>query len=344
MLSKQFLVYGASSASFLSLLTVTTVAQAFEYPPSLRGLAVPEPPTIMEYVSSRSAAIALGKSLFWDTNLGSDGQTACASCHGHAGVDPRRINAVNPGANGTFDAGILPGQTKGADFFPTVVFEDPRSRFSTRLRNVDDVVGSQGVLKRAYRELVSSNLVELCDDVTDPVFHNAEGNVRQVTGRNSPSVINAVLNVRNFWDGRANAQFNGVNGSGPIDPTARVWRQVEGTDVLEQVPVLLDMASLASQAVGPVLSSVEMSCSGKMMSTLAHRLLDRHALDSQLVSRSDSVLGKFAMPDGMGLFYTYRELIEEAFLPQWQTTLLPPDGIPQVESNFGQFFGLAIQM
>jgi len=344
MLFKQFLVYGAISASFLSLLTVTTVAQAFEFPPSLRGLAVPEPPTIMEYVSSRSAAIALGKSLFWDTNLGSDGQTACASCHAHAGVDPRRTNAVNPGANGTFDAGILPGQTKGADFFPTVVFEDPRSRFSTRLRNVDDVVGSQGVLKRAFRELVSSNLVELCDDVTDPVFHNAEGNVRQVTGRNSPSVINAVLNVRNFWDGRANAQFNGVNGSGQLDPTALVWRQVKGMDVLEQVPVLLDMASLASQAVGPVLSSVEMSCSGKMMSTLAHRLLDRHALDSQLVSRSDSVLGKFAMPDGMGLFYTYRELIEEAFLPQWQTTLLTPDGIPQVESNFALFFGLAIQM
>ena len=346
MLFKQFFVSIAISAVVLSVAAVTTVAQDSPYPPSLRGLPIPEPPTIEEYVRSRSAAIALGKSLFWDTNLGSDGQTACASCHAHAGVDPRRTNAVNPGANGTFDAGVLPGQTKGIDFFPTVIFEDPRSRSSTRLRNIDDVVGSQGVLKRVYRELVSESgrLVELCEDTPDPVFHDAQGNVRQVTGRNSPSAINAVLNVRNFWDGRANAMFNGVNGSGPLDPNARVWRHSSETNVLEPVSVLLEMGSLASQAVGPVLSSVEMSCSGKVMSTLAHRLLDRRALDSQRISHSDSVLGKFAMPDGMGLFYTYRELIDEAFLPEWHTTLPTPDGIPQVESNFALFFGLAIQM
>jgi len=344
MLFKQFVLPGAISAVVLALAARTTVAQDFDYPPSLRGLAVPEPPTILQYVRSRSAAIALGKSLFWDTNLGSDGQTACASCHGAAGVDPRRTNAVNPGANGTFDAGILPGQTKGVDFFPTVLFEDPRSRFSPRLRDIDDIVGSQGVLKRAYRELVSGTLVELCDDTTDPVFHDAQGNVRQVTGRNSPSVINAVLNVRNFWDGRANAQFNGVNGRGPIDPTARVWRQINGTNVLEPVSVLLEMGSLASQAVGPVLSSVEMSCSGKAMSTLAHRLLDRRALASQRVSNSDSVLGALAMHDGVGLSNTYRELIDAAFLPEWRTTLPTPDGIPQVEANFSLFFGLAIQM
>ena len=344
MMFKQFVVSGAISAVVLALAARNTVAQDLPYPPSLRGLAVPEPPTILEYVRSRSAAIALGKSLFWDTNLGSDGQTACASCHGHAGVDPRRTNALHPGANGTFDAGILPGQTKGADFFPTLVFEDPRSRFGARLRDIDDVVGSQGVLKRAYRQLSSGNLVEVCDDTTDPVFHGAEGNVRQVTGRNSPSVINAVLNVRNFWDGRANAQFNGVNALGPLDPTARVWRQIKGTNALEPVPVLLEMGSLASQAVGPVVSSVEMSCSGKVMSTLARRLLDRRALASQRVSHSDSVLGALAMPDGMGLFNTYRELIDAAFLPQWRTTLPTPDGIPQVEANFSLFFGIAIQM
>jgi cytochrome c peroxidase len=33
----------------------------------------------------RQTAIALGKALFWDRQLGSDGQ-ACASCHFHAGV------------------------------------------------------------------------------------------------------------------------------------------------------------------------------------------------------------------------------------------------------------------
>jgi cytochrome c peroxidase len=29
-----------------------------------------------------------------------------------------------------------------------------------------------------------------------------------VTGRNAPSVINAVFNRDNFWDGRANHDFN----------------------------------------------------------------------------------------------------------------------------------------
>jgi hypothetical protein len=32
--------------------------------------------------------------------------------------------------------------------------------------------------------------------------------VRQVTSRNAPTVINAVFNLRNFWDGRASNIFN----------------------------------------------------------------------------------------------------------------------------------------
>ena len=341
---KRIVVPVAIGAVLLALSARSTVAQVPIYPPSLRTQPVPEPPTIREFVRDPQAAIALGKALFWDIAVGSDGQTACASCHGHAGVDPRRTNVVHPGANGVFDAGILPGHAKGSDFFPTTVFADPASRFSAKLRDVDDVAGSQGVLKRAYRDLATGNLVELCDDVPDPVFHDAGGNVRQVTGRNPPSVINAVLNVRNFWDGRANAWFNGVNGLGPLDPSARVWRQVYGTSQLESVPVTLTKSSLASQAVGPVLSPVEMSCSGRTFPALARRLLDRRALASQRVAAGDSVLGSRAMPDGIGLFNTYRELVDAAFWPEWRTTHPTPDGTPQVEANFSLIFGIAIQM
>ena len=35
-------------------------------------------------------ALALGKALFWDMQVGSDGLHACATCHFHAGADPRR--------------------------------------------------------------------------------------------------------------------------------------------------------------------------------------------------------------------------------------------------------------
>jgi hypothetical protein len=49
-----------------------------------------------DYVRDRDAAIALGKALFWDMQVGSDGIQACASCHFHAGADNRTRNQLNP--------------------------------------------------------------------------------------------------------------------------------------------------------------------------------------------------------------------------------------------------------
>jgi hypothetical protein len=54
--------------------------------------------------------------------------------------------------------------------------------------------------------------------------------------RHAPSVINAVFNHRQFWDGRAQNVFNGVNGLGDLDPDAVVWR---AEDPREPVPVRL---------------------------------------------------------------------------------------------------------
>ena len=42
--------------------------------------------------------------------------------------------------------------------------------------------------------------------------------------RNAPTVINAVFNFDNFWDGRASFIFNGVNPFGFRDRTARLSR------------------------------------------------------------------------------------------------------------------------
>jgi cytochrome c peroxidase len=72
----------------------------------LRGMLPPDPSgteggrkvdLMTDYVLNRSAAILLGKALFWDMEVGSDGATACASCHYHAGVDHRITNQLNPG-------------------------------------------------------------------------------------------------------------------------------------------------------------------------------------------------------------------------------------------------------
>jgi cytochrome c peroxidase len=53
--------------------------------------SVPVPPVFgMDGIlADKTAAIALGKALFWDMQVGSDGVQACASCHFHAGADHR---------------------------------------------------------------------------------------------------------------------------------------------------------------------------------------------------------------------------------------------------------------
>jgi len=54
-----------------------------------------------EFIANLSAAIQLGKALFWDTQAGSDDKTACASCHFQAGADVRTRNQLNPGPTST---------------------------------------------------------------------------------------------------------------------------------------------------------------------------------------------------------------------------------------------------
>ena len=51
------------------------------FEPSLKTVPVPVPFTINDYFADRDAAVRLGKALFWDVRLGSDGMTACATCH-----------------------------------------------------------------------------------------------------------------------------------------------------------------------------------------------------------------------------------------------------------------------
>ena len=73
---------------------------------TLKGVAVPEPADLARYVVDRRALVVLGKALFWDAQVGSDGRTACASCHFHAGADHRITNQI-AGAQ-TSTAGVRP--------------------------------------------------------------------------------------------------------------------------------------------------------------------------------------------------------------------------------------------
>jgi cytochrome c peroxidase len=137
-----------------------------------------------------------------------------------------------------------------------------------------------------------------------------------VTGRNTPAAVNAVFNVRNFWDGRANRRFNGRNPFGDSDPNARVLR-INDLGELEKVRVSIDRASLASQAVGPPLSDVEMSAGGRTWLKLGRKMLSLRPLAQQGVHPNDSVLGPWAISGGKGLTTSYAAMIRAAFQSLW---------------------------
>jgi cytochrome c peroxidase len=363
-------------------------AWAANQPPLFR-IPVPAPRTnaelaqfaeLAKYIKDVPAAVQLGKALFWDMQVGSDGNTACATCHYRAGADPvvgtfpkdtakRNRNQVNPGHDGLFSMNSLsapmgPGTLLAAADFPffqlnpvfgrlkidplTGLPADPNTVIT---RNVDDVFGSQGVPKTTFNGISPGSAADLGTPVSDPTFSV----FRQVTGRNSPSVINAVFNYANFWDGRANNIFNGVNPFGPADQSARIFRHVGGALQPEQVAI--PNASLASQAVGPPLNPVEMSYDGRTFPELGRKMLTvPRPLNLQLVDPLDSVLGGIINGGGgNGLNLSYTQMIQAAFkndLWDGPTITLPAtiNGLPatfaftQMQANFSLFWGLSIML
>lgn len=306
----------AAVAISLCLLSSPLYAQG-----SLRGVAVPIPSNLSRVVKDRDAAVRLGKALFWDQQVGGDGQTACATCHFHAGVDSRTANTVHPGSNGVFDSGRIPGSQVTAADFP--------------LRG-DDILGSQGIVAANFLGLDPADPLarDLSVSVDDGIFFPD----RQVTGRNSPSILMAIFYEENFWDGRAKEAFNGVDITGLGG--RRIWVQSGPGMTTEQVS--LAPASAASQSVGPPLSAVEMTCAGRDFPTMGRKLLGRLPLALQLVAPDDSALGSMSNAPMPGLATTYPELIRAAFHDRYHaSTQLTPDGFNQMEANFTLFWGIA---
>ncbi len=352
----------------LELMSLAVTAQVIpdpppSLPPSLKTVRVPLPEELGRYVRDKAAAIALGKALFWDLQVGGDGQTACASCHFQAGADTRAINQLNPGANGMFDVGG-PNHSYAANEFPFHQLADPDNRHSTRLRSKDDVSGSNGVHNSEFLDIVLGAGRDHIVGVPDPTFNVGGLNTRRVTGRNTPSMFNAVFNVRNFWDGRANRRFNGRNPFGDADVNARVLR-VDDLGELQKVRLSINNASLSSQAVGPPNNNTEMSAAGRDWLKLGKKMLSLQPLGTQRVHADDSSLGELAILGGNGLNTTYADMIAKAFAPQWwQSNLvvdaalnvipgvtvpgpggaLPTDQYSMMEANFSMFWGLAINL
>lgn len=176
-------------------------------------------------------------------------------------------------------------------------------------------------------------------------------NTRRVAPRNTPTVINSIFNHRNFWDGRANFSFNGRSPFGPRDKDAKVF-VFDGFGLSEQA-IRLDQASLASQAVGPTESVLEMSAHYRNFLHVARKLLRSQPLRRQIVAHNDSVLGplSFSTPTSarLGLKASYASLIQMAFQDKWWSAPGEPVVVADVpyshmEANFTLFWGIAIML
>src|SRR2546425_1567896 len=298
---------------------------------SLKTVAIPRPTNLARFIKDEQAAIALGKALFWDQQVGSDGQS-CASCHFHAGADSRSKNQLDPGLRAvppdpTFQLGGPNFQLKASDF-PLHKLANPNDRNSAVLFDTNDIVSSQGVRNITFTNVIVGNTTDAGISIPDPIFSVNGVNVRRVEPRNTPTMINAVFNFRNFWDGRANNEFNGVSPFGPRDTNASVWKVQNG--LAREISVAIQNSSLASQAVGPPGSPFEMSCGGRIFRDIGRKLLapGLKPLARQLVDPTDSVLGAplarwngdpaaTGQPSVRGINATYGELIARSFNPAY---------------------------
>ena len=357
---------------------------------SLKTIPVPEPALLFNYVLDKNAAIQLGKALFWDMQVGSDGVQACATCHFHAGGDNRTRNQMNPGilaGSVTFSPPDRPNSTLTQANFPFFKPVNPDTDTPLARPFNHDVASSQGIRLTKFVDIQLGSAVDIGTHLIDPIWSlNLRGrrvNVRRVEPRNTPTVINAAFNFANFWDGRANNIFNGVNPFGPADDNARIFVD-NGTGLTPTstmtTSTMLENASLASQAVGPPTSDFEMSFRGRTWPKIGKKMLSLPPLAQQAVHPQDSVLGSplakstinpatGAITFNKGLNTTYATMIQAAFQPQyWSNTsqhlvLVNPtdptlglkvvDGtatpgdtnqFTQMEGNFSLFFGLAVQL
>ena len=310
------------TASALSAVLAST-AQAQD---PLHAVPIPLPPNIGDIVFDSDAAVALGKALFWDEQVGGDGQIAAATCHHSAGADHRTTNTMHPGPDGVFD-NVAPGGTLTAANFP--------------IRG-DDIVGSQGIVRGQFLGL---NIADPTGaDQSSPLPGGPFFPNRQVTGRNTPTQITAIFNVDNFWDGRANMNFNGVTPGGNFVGQPPILVD-DGAGMLVEVMDNCAPASMASQAVGPPNNEVEMAFLGRSFALLGRKMLGKMPLGLQQVAGDDSSLGVYSNAPANGLSVSYQDLIQAAFNPRyWDSAALTAEGFNQTEANFSLFWGIAVMM
>jgi cytochrome c peroxidase len=188
----------------------------------------------------------LGKALFWDEQMSSTRTVSCGTCH-------------RPAAGGS-DPRTIVGSDRSRN-------PGPDGFFGT----LDDVFGSPGVPQNKLDGTYTRH----------PQFGMRE----QVTGRKSPSYLNAGYSPEGlFWDGRATDVFR---------------------DPLTNNILLPNTASLESQSVGPPVSGAEMGHVNRNWTQVAAR-----------IQASKPLALATNIPPALATWInnrTYPQLFEEAF-------------------------------
>jgi cytochrome c peroxidase len=261
----------------------------------------------------RPAAEVLGKALFWDMQVGSDGVQACASCHFNGGADNRTRNQLNPNIDPFLQVTSAAASTTTNVEVVASDFPFHRGAQDSLANDANDVMSSMGVSRfKLFNDIppigianflpavngVRALAPDLGTAAADPI-PIMEG-VRRIEPRNTPTFHGAAFNFDNFWDGRARFSFNGGSVFGPSDPTAHIFINpglstagngafvgatnghirpdlIEEEPEIAAQPVRMKFSSLASQALGPPLSNFEMSFEGRNWAKIGKKLLQGDA-------------------------------------------------------------------
>jgi len=126
-----------------------------------------------------------------------------------------------------------------------------------------------------------------------------------ITNRQAPPTIESEF-THNFWDGRANNCFNGVDPGGQEGhrENGLYRRGNDGGEPVKATFFLCD-ASQASQAVGPPNSHVEMAAAGRTFPELGYKMLRVTPLAMQTGDLATKLKQK---PSGY-----YKDMIDDAF-------------------------------
>src|SRR5207253_6980497 len=120
-----------------AVFAASALIAAAQNPGSLKNVPVPRPIGAEKYVRDPGRLVVLGKALFWDMQAGSDGRTACATCHFHAGADHRAQYQLS-------GAAATPNLLLQFSDFPFHLLSNTGNNRSTVITDKRQVTGSQG--------------------------------------------------------------------------------------------------------------------------------------------------------------------------------------------------------